>query len=100
MLIKVLTKNKIKNIQDINNELVNVCKEIYIRETNEVPNVLGVQACLECEFLGQKVKELQYVALGTNTYDVHSVNERIEIKSIQRTWNIFLEILKYYCERR
>lgn len=85
--------------QDINSELVNVCKEIYIRETNEMPNVLGVQACLECEFLGQKVKGLQYVALGTNTYDVHSVNERIEIKSIQRTWNIFLEILKYYCER-
>lgn len=85
--------------QSIKNELIKVCQDIYKRQTNEIPNILGVQACLECEFLGLKIKDLQYVALGTNTFDVHSINERIEIKSIERTWKIILEILNYYCER-
>ena len=85
--------------QSIDNELIKICEEIYIKEMDKKVNILGVQACLECEFLGRKIKDLQYVALGTNTFDVHSVNERIEIKSIEKTWKIILEILKRFYER-
>lgn len=85
--------------QSIDNELIKICEEIYIKEMDKKVNILGVQACLECEFLGEKVKDLQYVALGTNTFDVHSVNERIEIKSIEKTWKIILEILRSFYEK-
>ena len=85
--------------QSRDNELIKVCEDSYVKVTNDKPNILGVQACLECEFLGEKIKDLQYVAIGTNTFDVHSVHERIEVKSIERTWKIIVEILNYYFKR-
>lgn len=85
--------------QSSQNDLVQVCKKIYEREQNEKPNILGAQACLECEYLGLKIKDLQYVALGTNTYDAHSVKERVEIESVNRMWKVIIELLKYFYER-
>ena len=58
------------------------------------PNILGVQACLECEFLNEKIPNLQYIALGTNIYGAHSTKEKVEIASIDTAWEILLKVLQ------
>lgn len=80
--------------QPDNTELINICVKKYIEVIGQKPNILGVQACLECEFLNEKVKNLQYVALGTNIYGAHSPNEKVEIQSIEKTWKVLIKILR------
>ena len=74
--------------------LIDICKKKYQEIMKKEPNILGVQACLECEFLNEKISDLQYVALGTNIYGAHSVTERVEIDSIEKTWKIITKVLE------
>ena len=38
--------------------------------------------------------EIQIFTYGSNVYDAHSVNEHVEISSIEHTWQFTLELLK------
>ena len=80
--------------QPENTQLIEICKQSYMNIMKKDPNILGVQACLECEFLGEKISNLQYVALGTNIYDAHSPKEKVEIESVKRTWKVLIDVLK------
>lgn len=80
--------------QNEETSLIDICKKKYQEVMEKEPNILGVQACLECEFLNEKISDLQYVALGTNIYGAHSVTERVEINSIEKTWKIITKVLE------
>lgn len=80
--------------QNEDTELINICRKNYIEVIGKEPNILGVQACLECEFLNDKIQDLQYVALGTNIYGAHSTKEKVEILSIENTWKVLIKILE------
>lgn len=80
--------------QSENNELIHICSKCYQEVMKKEPNILGVQACLECEFLNEKIPNLQYIALGTNIYGAHSTKEKVEIASIDTAWEILLKVLE------
>ena len=48
------------------------------------------------EFFKDKIKDLEYICIGPNTYDVHSPKERVSIKSVQNVWKLIWQILKTY----
>ena len=56
--------------------------------------VATIHAGLECGLLSGKRPELDCVLFGPNMFDVHSVNEKLEIASVQRMWDYLLEVLK------
>lgn len=71
-----------------------IVEEIYRKLYNKEPNVATVHAGLECGiFLGKK-PDLDCVSFGPNMYDCHSVKERLDIASMQRTYHMLLEVLK------
>lgn len=67
---------------------------IYRREFQEEPAVKVIHAGLECGVLGAKLPGLDCVSIGPNLPEIHTVRERMEIASMQRTWKFLLEILK------
>lgn len=68
--------------------------ETYEKMFGKVPEVTTIHAGLECGLLSGKRPELDCVSFGPNMYDVHSVNERLEIASVQRMWDYLLAVLK------
>lgn len=58
------------------------------------PKVDIIHAGLECGILCGKKPDLDCVSFGPNMHDIHSVNERLEIESTAKVWEVMKEILK------
>lgn len=68
--------------------------DTYEKMFGEVPVVTTIHGGLECGLFSGKRPDLDCVSFGPNMKDVHSVDERVEIASVQRMWNYLLEVLK------
>jgi len=71
-----------------------ICIETYKEIYNKEPVVGAIHAGLECGLLMKKIKGLDAISMGPDTWDVHSPNEHISIKSIENIYNLICEILK------
>lgn len=58
------------------------------------PVIQAIHAGVECGLFAGKIAELDCVSFGPNIYDIHTPKERLEVSSVQRTWEYVLEILK------
>lgn len=67
-----------------------VYKEMYGRK----PEIMTCHAGLECGLFVGKRPELDCVSFGPDLMDVHSVNEKMSIESVRRTYEYLLEVLK------
>lgn len=74
--------------------LRDICLETYKEIFDKEAKVEAIHAGLECGLLMGKIKGLDAISLGPNTWDVHSPNEHISIKSIENIYNLICEILK------
>ena len=70
--------------------MINTYKDLF----GEEPKVETIHAGLECGLFAGKVEGLDSVSFGPNMSDVHSINEKLEIASVQRMWKYLKEILK------
>lgn len=77
-----------------NTEILKVLKNIYIEMFHENPNVMACHAGLECGILGTHYPEMEMISFGPTIKGAHSPDERVDIKSTQKFWGFFLEILK------
>ena len=74
--------------------LRDICLATYKEIFNKEAKVEAIHAGLECGLLMGKIKGLDAISLGPDTWDVHSPNEHISIKSIENIYNLICEILK------
>lgn len=70
------------------------CVEAYRRIYGKEPEVMALHAGLECGILADKIDGFDAVSMGPDIFDIHTPSERMNIASVQRTWNYILEILK------
>lgn len=70
--------------------MVKVYQEMY----GENPQVMTIHAGLECGLFVGKKPELDCVSFGPEILDVHSVNERMKIESVERSYQYLLKVLK------
>ena len=68
---------------------VEVYKEYYGKE----PVVTGVHAGLECGILAEKIKDLEAVSIGPNILNIHTTKEKLDLASVERTWQFVLRLL-------
>ncbi len=68
--------------------------EIYKEMFHAEPKVETTHAGLECGILFGKKPDLDIISFGPDLPDVHSVNERVDIASTERSWRYLKEILK------
>lgn len=56
--------------------------------------VEGAHGGLECGLLIEKIPGLDAISMGPELHDVHSVRERLNVPSTQRTYELLCEVLK------
>ncbi|WP_346911114.1 aminoacyl-histidine dipeptidase [Faecalicatena orotica] len=77
-----------------NSKIRPIVAEVFEKVYGKTPNISTIHAGLECGLLSGKKPELDCVSFGPRMYDIHSVNERLDIASTWRMWNIIKEVLK------
>ncbi len=71
-----------------------ICIETYREMYGKEPVVGAIHAGLECGLLMEKIHGLDAISMGPDTYDVHSPNEHVSIKSTENVYKLLCSILK------
>ena len=68
--------------------------EVYKRVYHRKPLVMGMHAGVECGLFVSRLPGLDCVSFGPDMENIHTTEERLSVKSVQRTWNYLLAVLK------
>ncbi len=68
--------------------------EVYQDMYGKKPIVQAIHAGLECGLFSGAMPDLDCISIGPDMQDVHTVNERMDVGSVARTWEFLLEVLK------
>lgn len=68
--------------------------EVYEELYGKKPVVETVHAGLECGLFSERIKNFDAVSAGPDMWDIHTVNERLSIPSVERTYKYLCETLK------
>lgn len=75
-------------------EILEVVKQVYVKQNNEEPHVVACHAGLECGILGTNYPEMDMISFGPTIRGAHSPDERVSVSSVQKYWKWILEILQ------
>jgi dipeptidase D len=68
--------------------------DAYRKLFSQEPHVKAIHAGLECGLIGDKYPGMDMISYGPTIKGAHSPDERIEIASVQKFWDLTLEILR------
>lgn len=71
-------------------------KQIYQNMFGKEAVVEAIHAGLECGILLSRMPQLDIVSTGPDILDIHTPKERMNISSVERTYQYVLEVLKYF----
>lgn len=75
-------------------EIVDLTDKTYKRLFDTQPKVLAIHAGLECGLIGDKYLQMDMISFGPTLKGVHSPDERLEIASVGKFWQLTLEVLR------
>ncbi len=79
---------------DPKSRLLEITAEAYRRLFGTEPKVRAIHAGLECGLFLEKYPELEMVSFGPTLRGVHSPDERLEIATVPKFWNLLKEVLR------
>ena len=71
-----------------------IMSDAYEKLSGKKPQIQAIHAGVECGMIAEKVSDLDCVSFGPEILDIHTPKERLSISSVERTWNLVLEVLK------
>ncbi len=74
--------------------ILKIAKKSYENLFNQTPVVRSIHAGLECGLFLEKYPYLDMVSFGPTLRFVHSPDEKIHIGSVQKFWDLLIDILK------
>jgi dipeptidase D len=74
--------------------ILDVTRNAYVKLFKQEPKVLAIHAGLECGLIGEQYPGIDMISFGPTIKGAHSPDERLEIKTVQKFWDLTLEILK------
>ncbi len=78
---------------DPDSNLLAVTVESYKRLFGTEPKVRAIHAGLECGLFLEKYPELEMVSFGPTLRGVHSPDERLEISTVRKFWDLLVDVL-------
>lgn len=81
-------------------EIVRITEKLYKDIFKEEPKVLAIHAGLECGLIGDKYPEMDMISYGPTIKGAHSPDERLNIKTVEKFWDLTLEVLKNIPEKQ
>ncbi len=79
---------------NIHSPILKVVLDAFKRLYNEDGQALAIHAGLECGLISKKYPNMDMVSYGPTMRGVHSPDERMDIATVERFWDLTLEILK------
>lgn len=76
-----------------NSEILNITRSAYKRLFGIDPVVRAIHAGLECGLFLEKYPYLDMISFGPTIKGAHSPDERLNIKTTQKYWDLLLEVL-------
>ena len=80
---------------DPESKLLETTVASYRRLFGDEPKVKAIHAGLECGLFLEKYPELEMVSFGPTLRGVHSPDERLEIATVPRFWELLSDILRH-----
>ena len=77
-----------------NSKLTKIVSECFEDQYGYKPVVTGVHAGLECGILISKKADLDCVSIGPNILNIHTYNEKLDLESCERTYNLLIKVLQ------
>jgi dipeptidase D len=74
--------------------ILDATRAAYIKLFGTEPKVLAIHAGLECGLIGEQYPGIDMISFGPSIKGAHSPDERLEIATVQRFWDLTLEVLK------
>lgn len=79
---------------DPNSEIRAITVEAYRDLFSQEPDVKAIHAGLECGLIGDKYPGMDMISYGPTIKGAHSPDERIQIETVAKFWDLTLEILR------
>ncbi len=79
---------------NFNSKLLKIAQDTYKELNKEEPEIKIIHGGLETTLLIDKFPGIDAIAFGANSKQLHSPDERLEIKSVESTWNFLIHLLK------
>jgi dipeptidase D len=75
-------------------EVLSITEDAYERLFNVKPKVLAIHAGLECGLIGDTYPKMDMISFGPTIKGAHSPDERLNIETVQKFWDLTLYVLK------
>ncbi|MDR0559344.1 MAG: aminoacyl-histidine dipeptidase [Prevotellaceae bacterium] len=79
---------------NVNSKILHVTKSVYEKLFGKQPAVKVIHAGLECGLFLKEYPDLDMISIGPTVRDAHSPNERLEIVSVGKFWELLKGILE------
>lgn len=79
---------------DINSPILHLMKNVYKNLYGTEPEVKAIHAGLECGIIKEKFPEMDMISFGPTIHGAHSPDERVQITTVEKFWNILINVLK------
>ena len=79
---------------DVNSPLITYARNVYEQNFGKPLVLFKIGAGLELSEFALAYPDMQFITYGPTIYDAHSINERVEIKSVEKCWQYTLHLLR------
>ncbi len=79
---------------NLNSRVLKVAQNAFQALHHKEPEVKAIHAGLECGLFLEKYPDLDMISIGPTIKDVHSPDESMNIRTVERFWNWLVEILR------
>lgn len=79
---------------DVNSEILKVMKNVYQNLYGKEPEVKAIHAGLECGIIKEKYPSMDMISFGPTIMGAHSPDEKVQISTVQKFYDLLLEVLK------
>ena len=75
-------------------EIVEITENSYKKLFNQQPKVRAIHAGLECGLIGHTYPKMDMISFGPTLRGVHSPDERLNIETTKKFWDLLIDVLK------
>ena len=84
---------------DLTSSILETTTKIYSEMLDGKPHICAIHAGLECGVIGEKVNGMDMISFGPTIKGPHSPDERVDIPSVKKFWDLLLKILEELSEK-
>jgi dipeptidase D len=78
---------------NMDSKILKTATEIYKNKYGHDAKIEAIHAGLECGLIGEKYPGMDMLSFGPNLVDVHSPNEKVQISSTKKCFDLLQEII-------